>query len=90
MGVQIGKKRVAKFSHLSDLDGHAPVEVEQAGTAGEIFHVSDALEVLEEALHPAIPDSGEIDEIVARIDISASEEEDADGGGRSAAASPCM
>eukprot|EP00965_Chrysotila_dentata_P218696 6190717-Pleurochrysis_carterae.AAC.1 len=66
--------------HLSDLDGHARVEVEQAPPAGEIFHVSDALEVVEEALHRSDPDSGEIAEIVARIVIAASEEEDADGG----------
>eukprot|EP00965_Chrysotila_dentata_P240037 6203451-Pleurochrysis_carterae.AAC.1 len=47
MGVQIDGKRVANFAHLSDWNGHACVEVEQALPAGEISHVSDALEVLE-------------------------------------------
>eukprot|EP00965_Chrysotila_dentata_P107979 3566294-Pleurochrysis_carterae.AAC.1 len=41
IGVQIDGKRVANFEHLSDLDGHARVEVEQALPAGEIFRVSD-------------------------------------------------
>ena len=90
MGVQIDGKRVANFAHLSDLDDYARVEVQQALPAGEIFHVSDALGVLEEALHRADPDSGEVTEVVARVDISASEEEDADGEGRSPGSSPRM
>eukprot|EP00965_Chrysotila_dentata_P157114 5190413-Pleurochrysis_carterae.AAC.1 len=70
MGVQIDGKRVAIFAHLSDLDDYARVEVKQALPAGEIFHVSDALEVLEDSLHRAYPDSGEVTEVVARVDIS--------------------
>eukprot|EP00965_Chrysotila_dentata_P141049 4662288-Pleurochrysis_carterae.AAC.1 len=64
--------------------------VEQALPAGEIFRVSDAPEVLEEALHRSDPDSGEIAEIVARIEIFASEGEDADGMSRTPGAFPCM
>eukprot|EP00965_Chrysotila_dentata_P069450 2294753-Pleurochrysis_carterae.AAC.1 len=90
MGVQIDGKRVANFAHLPDLDDYARVEVEQAVPAGEIFHVSDALEVLKEALHRVDPDSGEITEVVARVDISASEKADTDREGRSAGASPRM
>eukprot|EP00965_Chrysotila_dentata_P036770 1223739-Pleurochrysis_carterae.AAC.3 len=90
MGTQIDRKRVANFSYLSDLDDYARVEVEQALPAGKIFHVSDALEVLEEALQRSDPDSGEITRVVAGVDISASEEEGADGKDRSAGASPRM
>eukprot|EP00965_Chrysotila_dentata_P238965 6202824-Pleurochrysis_carterae.AAC.2 len=90
LGVQIDGKRVANFAHLSDLDNSAPVEVEQALPVGEIFQVNEALEVLEEALDRAEPGSGEIEEVVARMDISASEEEDADGEGRLAGAYPRM
>eukprot|EP00965_Chrysotila_dentata_P169394 5593864-Pleurochrysis_carterae.AAC.2 len=91
MGVQIGGKRVANFAHLSDLnDDHAHIEVRQALPASEMFHVRDAIEVLEEALYRSDPDSGEIAEIVARMDISASEEEDAGGRGRTPGAFPHM
>eukprot|EP00965_Chrysotila_dentata_P062406 2068439-Pleurochrysis_carterae.AAC.3 len=41
MGFQISGKRVANFAHLSDLDGHARVAVEQALPAGAIFHASE-------------------------------------------------
>eukprot|EP00965_Chrysotila_dentata_P091311 3014820-Pleurochrysis_carterae.AAC.1 len=64
--------------------------MEEALPVGEIFHVNEALEVLEEALDRAEPGSGEIAEVVARMDISASEEEGADGEGRFAGASPSM
>eukprot|EP00965_Chrysotila_dentata_P161464 5332688-Pleurochrysis_carterae.AAC.1 len=87
MGVQIDGKRVANFAPLSDLDNRARVEVEQALP---VFQVNEAFGVLEEALDRAEPDSGEIAEVVARVDISASEEEDADGEGRFAGASPSM
>eukprot|EP00965_Chrysotila_dentata_P026457 876178-Pleurochrysis_carterae.AAC.1 len=70
MGVQIDGKRVANFAHLLDLDNRARLEVEEALPAGEIFHVNDALELLEEALDRAEPGSGEITEVVARMDIS--------------------
>eukprot|EP00965_Chrysotila_dentata_P133191 4404624-Pleurochrysis_carterae.AAC.1 len=55
MGVQIDGKRVANFAHLSDLDNRARLEVEDALPFGEIFHVNEALEVLEEALDRAEP-----------------------------------
>eukprot|EP00965_Chrysotila_dentata_P164489 5430527-Pleurochrysis_carterae.AAC.1 len=70
MGVQIDGKRVANFAHLSDLDNRARLEVEEALPVGEIFHVNEALEALEEALGRAEPGSGEIAEVVARMDIS--------------------
>eukprot|EP00965_Chrysotila_dentata_P041350 1371693-Pleurochrysis_carterae.AAC.1 len=63
MGVQIDGKRVANFAHLSDLDNRARVKVEQALPVGEVFKVNKALEVLEEALDRAEPDSGEIEEV---------------------------
>eukprot|EP00965_Chrysotila_dentata_P018814 626651-Pleurochrysis_carterae.AAC.1 len=88
MGVQIDGKRVANFAHLSGLDNRARLEVKETLPAGEIFHVNEALEVLEEALDCAKPGSGEIAEVVARMDIFASEEEGADGEGRFAGASP--
>eukprot|EP00965_Chrysotila_dentata_P230742 6197963-Pleurochrysis_carterae.AAC.2 len=82
MDVQIGGKRVANFAHLSDLDDHACVKMEQALPKGQVFHVSDALEVLEKALYRSDPVSGEIAKIIAITDISASEEEDAGKKGR--------
>eukprot|EP00965_Chrysotila_dentata_P040625 1347980-Pleurochrysis_carterae.AAC.1 len=89
MGVQIGGKRDAIFAHLSELDDqHARVEVEQALPAGEIVRVSDALEILKKALYRLDHDSGAIAELVARIDISASEDDDAGGRGRTPGAFP--
>eukprot|EP00965_Chrysotila_dentata_P129008 4264877-Pleurochrysis_carterae.AAC.1 len=90
MGVQIDGKRVANFAHLSDLNNRARLEMEEALPVGEIFHVNEALEVLEEALDCAEPGAGEIAEVVARMDISTSEEEGADGEGRFAGASPIL
>eukprot|EP00965_Chrysotila_dentata_P250103 6209254-Pleurochrysis_carterae.AAC.4 len=92
MAGQIDGKRIANFANLLDVDTMLALRWSKRyyPLVRSSIDVGNALEVLEEALYRSDPDSGEIAETVARIDISASEEEDEGERARTPGAFPRM